>query len=298
MNKLPLIIFVSLLPLFARAEIRFTASTAAEDVPVNECVHLTITAQWLQNGDQFLVLKPSMPAMSGLKVADYICFNETVRCASQTVHRVVHQFKLAVTNQVGQHTETGPIYVEYRSFHSPDTQHSQLAGISYTILPARSSALTGTIIAVGSLGILGMCIVAVGVSRSSRRKNSSIPQLPAIENNFLSRLQTVKQYQLDGDIPAAFHEMESLLRRYFRDKYQIGAIEEWHAPESGPAGPDERTLAVARDVLALSHRVRYADYLPSAHEQHRFVSFLKTLLQRNQPRSFAPEEELYLKSGE
>jgi hypothetical protein len=277
------------------AEVTLNVSSANSNVPVNGYAHLTVTAQWPQGEKTYIVFKPDMPQLSGLKVVDHVCYHESVRNPSQGIQRIVHHFKLLVTNTPGTQAETGSIFVEYRNFKENNKQQRQLAGLMFKVESSRNPVLKGTLIAMGSATLLGACALLFGIRRSSRKGGSPVPGGATLEDHFLKELKAVRRSLIDGDITQYFHDVESLMRHYFRAKYQIGSIEDWEAPASGPAGPDERTTGVARELLKLSHSVRYAGYIPSTHEKNRIHSFLKTLLIKNQPRPPKPEEELYLK---
>jgi hypothetical protein len=115
----------------------------------------------------------------------------------------------------------------------------------------------------------------------------------SLEDRYMDKLDALKRCRLEGELTRYFSGMEALLREYFRDKYRIGSIEEWRPQTSTAAGPDERTAAVARELLGVSHQVRYAGHTPNEREQTRMFDFLRTMFNRNQPRRPAPEEEQY-----
>lgn len=289
------ILFIILTVSLSAADVTLNVSSANSNVPVNGYAHLTVTAQWPQGETTYIVFKPDMPQLSGLKVADHVCYHESVMNRSQGIQRIVHHFKLLVTNTPGTQAETGSIFVEYRNYTDNNKQQRQLAGLSFNVAPARNPVLKGTLIAVGSATLLGACGLLFCARRSSRRAVSPLSDGTTLEDHYLEELQAARRSLIDGDITQYFHDVETLMRRYFRAKYQIGSIEDWETPASGPAGPDERTTGVARELLKLSHSVRYAGYIPSTHEKNRIHSYLKTLLIKNQPRPPKPEEELYLK---
>jgi hypothetical protein len=289
------ILFALLTVSLSATEVTLNVSSANSNVPVNGYAHITVTAQWPQGEKTYIVFKPDMPQLSGLKIADHVCFHESVRNTSQGLQRIVHHFKLLVTNMPGTRAETGSIFVEYRNFKENNKQQRQLAGLMFNVESARNPILKGALIAMGSATLLGACALLFGIRRSTRRDGALVSGGATLEDHYLEELQTARRGLIDGDITQYFHDVESLMRHYFRAKYQIGSIEDWETPASGPAGPDERTTSVARELLQLSHSVRYAGYIPSTHEQKRIHSFLKTLLIKNQPRPPKPEEELYLK---
>jgi hypothetical protein len=289
------ILFAFLTVSLSAAEVTLNVSSASKNVPVNGQAHLTVTAQWPQGEKTYIVFKPDMPQLSGLKIADHVCYHESVRNTSQGIQRIVHHFKLLVTNAPGTRAETGSIFIEYRSFKEGNKQQRQLAGLSFNVTPAKHPVLKGALIAMGSATLLGACALLLGIRRYGRKGGMPATGSATLEDHFLEELHSARRGLIDGDITQYFHDVETLMRRYFRTKYQIGSIEDWEIPEAGPAGPDERTTSVARELLKLSHSVRYAGYVPSTHEKNRMYSFLKTLLIKNQPRPPKPEEELYLK---
>jgi len=294
--KFILNIFLAVLPVsvFA-AEVTMNISSANSNVLAKGYAELTITAQWPAGDTTYIVYKPDMPHLSGLKIADHVCYHESVKNDSQGFQRIIHHFKLLVTNPPGSQADTGSIFVEYKNFNNPEKKQQQIAGMSFTIMPGSNPVLKGTLIAAGSMTLLGVCAFLFGSRRSNRRTGNRASNGVTLEDHFLDQLQLERRSLINGDITHYFNTVENLIRQYFRTKYQIGSIEDWQVPESGPAGPDERTTSIARELLQLSHRVRYAGYIPSTHEQNRIFSFLKTLLIRNQPRPPKPEEELYLK---
>jgi len=161
------------------------------------------------------------------------------------------------------------------------------------VRPPRTK-LAGVALAAGAAAGLGACVLAVSAYTFRRRSRSAAETAPCIECRFLAQLEESKRARLDGDLPRYFLTLEQLLRAYLRAKYCIGSLEDWHAPANGPAGLDERTMAVARELAHMAQRVRYAGYAPSAHEQRRMHEFLHSLFIRNQPRRQTPDEHLYL----
>jgi len=281
----------------ALAEIRFSATARQGDISVaavraQGVYDLTILDEWPQSDGTYVVYTPTMPRLSGMIVQDHIPFGESVSTPSQLLQRIVHHFKLLVTNSPGVAADTGPIFIEYRQADRPEHQRRQLAGIAFDVLPARRGRWVAAVAGAGALAMMAAAGGRLFLARRRRRAHSAAAHAAAcLEDEFLTRLDAARHWRLEGDVIRYFAELEAILRDYLRAKYHIGNIEESNG--NGALGVDERTRAVARDVVALARNVRYGGHLPSSYEQSRMHDFVKALIVRNQPRRPAPDEEHY-----
>ncbi len=283
----------------ALAEIEFSAVAHRAGQPVNALppqatFDLTVTAEWPQSDIMYVVYTPSMPQLAGLVIEDHLSFGETTTMLSQLVQRTVHHFRLLVTNSVGTTVETGPIQVEYRPSNREEKQRRQLAGITLTVAPP-ARALHAPLM-LGGAAIAAVALFAFGGVCMVRRRRRA-PVLPVehcLEDAYTARLMGLKQLRMQGDTARYFGELETVLRDYVRDKYQIGSLETYLPPRNGATGLDARSVSVARDLLALAHTVRYGGQAPSDYDQTRMLDFVHTLIDRNRPRQHTSEELDYL----
>jgi hypothetical protein len=285
----------------AQAEIRFSVAARQGDVPVtavrSQCIYdLTIVAEWPQSDVTYVVYTPTMPQLSGMVIKDHIPFGESASSPSQMLQRVVHHFKLLVTNSPGVVADTGPIFVEYRQSDREERDHRQLANIAFEVLPAQCNRWIVSSVGVGALGLTTAAGWLFLARRRRQRWSAALCTTVCVEDEFLKRLDATRHLRLEGDMVRYFAALEEILRDYVRVKYHIGNIEESNS--NGALGLDERTRAVARDIVALARNVRYGGHVPSAYEQTRFHDFVRTLISRNQPRPFVPDEEHYSPTGE
>ena len=282
----------------ARSDLSFTVmiggkTASAIDVRQGARVEMTVAVEWPQTTMTYMVYTPTMRDLEGARICDHVSFGETLTTISQTLQRIVHHFTIAVTTAVGATAETGPIEVQYRGSNDTEPVTRRLAGITFNLLPASRWPVAGTVGGGFVAVIAGIAAWLAGIRH--RRRTAQHPAVSATsEDGYLVRLDGLKHLRLEGDLERYFAGMEALLREYFKEKYRVASIETWQAPSTGPAGPDERTAAVARELLDLSRKVRYAGYIPAAHEQSRISEFLRTLFSRNQPRRPAAEDEHYL----
>ncbi len=283
----------------ALAEIEFSvvahhAGQPVSALPPQASFDLTVTAEWPQSDTMYVVYTPSMPLLAGLVIADHLSFGETTTILSQMVLRTVHHFKLLVTNSVGTTVETGPIQVEYRPCNREEKQRRQLAGITLTVAPP--ARLLQSPLLLGGVALVAVAGCALGgVAMARRRRRASVePVEHCLEDACAARLAGLKQVRLQGDTARYFGELETILREYVREKYQIGSLETYPPPDNGATGLDARSVSIARDLLALAHTVRYGGQTPSDYDQTRMLDFVHTLLDRNRPRRHTPEEIDYL----
>jgi len=298
MMKMLVIVSVLAAPMTALSEVHFAVTvsgrnTHATDVRVNKSIDMTVVAEWPQETHTYVIYAPSMPELRGMQIANHYTFGETLSTASQTLQRIVHHFLMAITNPAGGKAETGPIRIDYRRDDQQDKTSHELAGITVNVLPAARWPLAGTI--AGACTMLSLAAGAVMLKLRRCRLLATVgPIGPSAEDGYLAKLDSLRQLRLAGELDTFFSGMEALLRDYLKEKYVIGNIETWCANETGPAGPDEVTVAVARELLGLAHQVRYGNYRPGPQEQQRMFDFVKSLLTKNQPRRPAPEVEHYL----
>lgn len=278
---------------FASASINFRVdSLCGENVPGNKQIEMTVTAEWPQGRKTYVIYKPTMPGVSGLSLSEHISFGETLTLGSQTIQRVIHLYKFSITNKPGEIAETGNIFVDYRDASKEDVQHKQLSGISFKVIPPENNFLISGIIGALSAAVIGAAIIFV------TRRKKKVPEKfsgPVIETGFLKKLNNIKRIRMDGNIPLYFQELENLLRDYFREKYNIGSLEDWNTSSNSSAGPDKKTMAVIIELLKLSRDVRYAGMIPNSHDQDRIFDFLKKTFTKSLPKQPLKEDELYLK---
>ncbi len=273
------------------ADINFRLdSSCGESVPGNSQIEMMVIAEWLQGEETYVVFKPTFPDISGLSISENISFGETITLNSQIVQRIIYLYKFSITNAPGEMAETGNIFVDYRNAANEEIQHKQLSGISFKITSPEHNFFV--IIVFGIIGILALIVILV-----FRRKKKVIKENlePVIETDFLEKLNSIKCLRLEGNIPLYFQELETLIRDYFRKKYNIGSLEDWKPTSNSSVGPDKKTLLIIIDLLKLSRNVRYAGTIPNSHDQERIFEFLKKIFIKNLPKQFLKEDELYLK---
>ena len=290
------LIFIFLTLIFAEfvsGNVSFDVACTDETVPINGTAEITITAEWPQGSNTYVIYTPLMPQLLGLKIIDHITFGQATTINSQIVQRVVHLFKFSITNNAG--TETGPIFIDYRLSGSDEKQHHKLPGIKFTTIRLRRDLLKTLIFASVLLLLIPIIstIIIIKLSRKNSKKN--VLNNSSIEDTIIEELDKIKRYKIEGDVKRYFRKLDALIKKYFRMKYQIGSLLDVNLESNGKVGPDKHTLLSACELLKLSHNVCYADYQPSNQEQDRIYNFLKKILLNNRPHKPQSEEELYLK---
>ena len=101
---------------------------------------MTVTAEWPQGEDTYVIFKPTMPGVSGLSVSEPISFGETLTLNSQIIQRVIYLYKFSVTNNPNETAETGNIFVDYRNASGEEIQHKQISGISFDVSKPKSNS--------------------------------------------------------------------------------------------------------------------------------------------------------------
>ena len=290
------LIFIFLTLIFAEfvsGNVSFDVACTDETVPINGTAEITITAEWPQGSNTYVIYTPLMPQLLGLKIIDHITFGQATTINSQIVQRVVHLFKFSITNNAG--TETGPIFIDYRLSGSNEKLHHKLPGIKFTTVRFQHNILKILILS-GVLILLIPIISTIIIIQLSRKKTKkSVLNNSSIEDAIIEELEKVKRYKIEGNIKRYFHKLDELIKKYFRIKYQIGSLLDVNPESNGKAGPDKHTLLSACELLKLSHNVCYADYQPSNPEQDRIYNFLKKILLNNRPHKPQSEEELFLR---
>ena len=277
----------------ANADISFKLeSSCGENVPRNLPVEMMVTAEWPQGEETYVIFKPTLPGISGLSISEEISFGETLTLNSQVIQRVIHLYKFSITNAPGEIAESGNVFVDYRNAASEEIQHKQLSGFSFKVASPEHNSLVIVSFSILSAIVIGALIIFV-IKRKKKVTKENL--LPVIETEFLEKLNSIKRLRSEGNIPLYFQELETLLRNYFRKKYNIGSLEDWNPGSNSSAGPDKRTLSVIIDLLRLSRDVRYAGTIPNAHDQERIFNFLKKIFTKNLPRQSLKDNELYLK---
>jgi len=295
MKKLSIILLILILSGSVNGSVSFSIDYTDETVHANGTTELTLSAEWPQGSNSYIIYTPVMPQLLGLKIIDHITFGQSLTVNSQVVQRAVHLFKFAVTNSAGMGTETGPIFIDYRLSGSKEKLHRQLSGVKYKVTRFRSNFLK-ILIPVAIILLLFPIILTIIIIKVLRRKKDVVISANlSIEDAIIKKLENVKRYRLEGDIKKYFHELSELIKKYFRKKYQIGSILDFNPKLIEKAGPDKHTLFTACELLRLSHDVCYAGHQPSSHEQERIYNFLKKMLMRNRPHKSKLEDELYLK---
>jgi len=299
MVRIAAIVSVLMMACGVRAELEFRVCRGCGTAEVSEVeeagtLELTVCAEWPQEGVTYVVYTPVMPEMRGMTITDHVPFGETLSNVSQTIQRIVHQFRLLVTNEAGTRVETGPIVVHYRRGDREEREERELAGVTLAVVRKARRRAQG--VALGTIGavIAGVSVLGVSTYWMRRRRSAVAAAEPSIESRYMAELEASKRIRIEGDMPRYFLTLEELLRGYLREKYCIGNIEEWQGGGNGRAGLDERSMWVAKELVGLAQQVRYAGYMPSAHEQRRMYEFVESLLERNQPRRSEPEETMYL----
>lgn len=300
MHQACAVVLVMVLAGGVRADVTFRVTSGCGTVDVREVEEngtfdLTVCAEWPQEGATYVVYTPTMPQLSGMKIADHVPFGETLGGVSQTLQRIVHQFRLLVTNAAGTRVETGPIVLQYRRGDQEERQARELAGLTLNVVKRTHRGLRGVVI--GAVGVMVAGVGVLGLSAYWLRRRRGVATAaaePCIECKYMAELEASKRLRIEGELAKYFLTLEQLLRDYLRAKYCIGNIEEWHGGGNGRCGLDERSMGVAKELVGLAQQVRYAGYVPSTHEQRRMYEFIEELLQRNQPRRQAPEEMMYL----
>lgn len=298
MELLAVLLFGAL-ALNVRAEVVFRVYGGCGTVEVNEVEEggtfdLTVSAEWPQ-GMTYVIYTPELPQLEGMWVTDHVPFGETLAGVSQAVQRIVHQFKLVVTNVAGVKVGTGPIVVTYRRGDREERERRELSGLEVRVVERRR-VWKGGILG----GALGAVVVGAGLAGlyayKGRCKGGKVAcEEENVEQKYLRRLEESGRLRMEGELGEYFTAMERVLRDYLREKYCIGNVEECGKDAAVRAGLDERSIVIVKELVGLAQRVRYAGYVPSAHEQRRMHEFIKDLLERNCPRRKEPEEETLLK---
>jgi hypothetical protein len=295
MKNLSIIFLTLILSGIVNGNVSFSIDYTDETVHANGTTELTLSAEWPQGSNSYIIYTPVMPQLLGLKIIDHITFGQSLTVNSQVVQRAVHLFKFAVTNSAGTEAETGPIFIEYRLSGSKEKLHRQLSGVKYKVTRFRSNFLKVLIPVIIILLLLPVILTIVIIKVSRKKMKVVVSDNLSIEDAIIKKLENVKRYKLEGDVKKYFHELSELIKKYFRKKYQIGSILDFTPKSIGKVGPDKHTLFTACELLRLSHDVCYADYQPSDHEQERIYKFLKKMLTKNRPHKSNVEDELYLK---
>jgi len=275
--------------------VSFNVDYTKKTIPANGTVELTLSAEWPQGSNSYIIYTPVMPQLLGLKIIDHITFGQSLTVNSQVVQRAVHLFKFAITNKVGMETETGPIFIDYRLSGSKEKLHRQLSGVKYKVTRFGKNFLKVLIPLVVILLLFPIILTIIIIKLSRKRKRVVISDNLSIEDSIMEKMECVKRYRLEGDIKKYFHELSELIKKYFRKKYQIGSILDFNPKPTRKTGPDKHTLLTACELLRLSHDVCYAGYQPSSHEQERIYNFLKRMLTKSRPHESKLEDDLYLK---
>ena len=297
MKNLSIIFLTLILSGFVNGNISFSVDRTGETVPKNGIAEITIAAEWLQGSNSYIIYPPVMTQLIGLKITDYITFGQSLTVNSQIVQRVIHLFKFSVTNNVGMMAETGPIFIDYRLSGSKEKIHRQLSGISFKVVRFSRSFLMMLIPLILVLLLIPIVSTIIIIKASRKKKNLLILDKSSVEDSIMKELEQVKKYKIDGDTKRYFRELDDLIKKYFRKKYQIGSILDLDSKSIGKSGPDKHTLFSACELLRLSHNVCYAGYQPSNQEQDRIYNFLKRTLVKNRPHKAGLDEEMYLKDG-
>lgn len=293
MRNLIFIFFTLIFAEFVSGNVSFNVACSDETVPINSIAEITISAEWPQGSNTYMIYTPIMPQLLGLKIIDHITFGQATTINSQIVQRVVHLFKFSITNNAG--TETGPIFIDYRASGSDEKQHHKLSGIKFTTVRLGGGLLKTLIFASVLLLLISIISTIIIIKLSQRKSKKIVLNNSSIEDTIIEELEEIKRYKIDGDVKQYFHKLDALIKKYFRTKYQIGSLLDVNFESNGKTGPDKHTLSTACGLLELSHNVCYADYQPSNQEQDRIYNFLKKILLNNRPHKPQSEEELYLK---
>ena len=297
MKNLSIIFITLILSAVVDGNVSFNVDCTDATVQSKGTAEITLSAEWLQGSNSYIIYTPVMPQLLGMKIIDHITFGQSLTVNSQVVQRTVHLFKFAVTNDAGTEAETGPIFIDYRLSGSEEKMHHQLSGVKFKVTgfgDKYSKLLIPGLIVL----LLIPIILTIIIIKLSRRKKvaANISGSPSIEDSIIEELENIKLYKLEGDTKRYFHELSELVKKYFRKKYQIGSILDFNPKELGKAGPDKHTLSTACELLKLSHDVCYAGYQSSNHEQDRIYNFIKKMLMKNRPHKTNASERLYLKN--
>jgi len=297
MKQFPIIFLILILAGFVNGNISFSVDRTGETVPKNGIAEITIATEWLQGSNSYIIYPPEMPQLLGLKITDYVTFGQSLTVNTQIIQRVIHLFKFSVTNNVGMIAETGPIFINYRLSGSKEKMHRQLSGIRFKVVRFSRNFLMILIPSILLLLLIPIVSTIIIIIASRKKKKILILDNSSVEDSIMKELEQVKKYKIEGDIKRYFHELDELIKKYFRKKYQIGSILDLDSKSIGKSGPDKHTLFSACELLRLSHNVCYAGYQPSSQEQDRIYNFLKKSLLKNRPHKGRVEEEMYLKDG-
>jgi len=295
MKNLSIILLFLTFSGFVYGNVSFNVDYTKKTIPANGTVELTLSAEWPQGSNSYIIYTPVMPQSLGLKMIDHITFGQSLTVNSQIVQRVIHLFKFAVTNTPGAPTETGPIFIDYRLSGSKERHHRQLSGVSFKVVRINGSFLKILVPVLGLLIFFSIILTFIIIKVSRKKKEMVVSNDFSIEDTIIEKLERIKKYKIEGNVKKYFHELDELIKEYFRKKYQIGSILDLDPETLGKSGPNKHILFTACELLKLSHNVCYAGYHPSNQEQDRIYKFLRKLLMSNRPHKSNIEDELYLK---
>ena len=270
-------------------DVSFNVEQGSEIIPARGIAEVTIRAEWPQGTNAYVIYPPLMPQISGLEMIDHVTFGQSLTVDSQVIQRVVHYYKFSVTN--AGLCETGPIFIDYKLSSGGEISHKKLSGVNFKI--KRIGKMQYMIYV--AIILFVPLISTILILRLTRRKIKQQKSL-SIEDKFLEDLERIKRYRIDGETKKYFNEISGLIKNYFRKKYQIASLPDYHPNGNGKNGSDKFTVGAAKELLELSHNVCYAGYQPSNIEEERIFNFIKKLLERNRPHKTSAEEDMYLKS--
>ena len=297
-NILGISVWVSLLNPVAAVTPQFKTALQQDTVKVGKDLELTITATWEGQPIQCLMGEvvielpagverlDSQPASCELVFKDgkpqstfiYRCHLRPIKDGEYSIEKVEVKFRL--TESQKEEWETWK--------PSKPLQFTATAPLT-----PKGTGLAALIVA-GFLAC-GVCIYVVASIRYRRatRRESEID----LEAPFMEILADLRSLRIKGDYKAYFGRLESLVRDYLHQKYNIDSSSKDEVMNAVSDGIDPQTAKRLDDVLKLAEDVRFGGAPPLPTDMDRTHSLVNEIFQKNRPASgvIDPEDEIALR---
>ncbi|KPJ49416.1 MAG: hypothetical protein AMJ41_03030 [candidate division Zixibacteria bacterium DG_27] len=269
------------------ANIELGASVEREQFPQDETSTLTITLKWLGSQDAFEVDPLSPPRVDNLRIVSSSSSVETRMEAGEQI--TLRQYKFVLKGESEGVGTIGRVQANYRQTQTGESSFLETQPIQLEVTPpvARREFKFGLffliIITAGALGILGLTVYRLIVSKRERLPASAVEALaPTLEERLLQQVREVES-GLENLTSEEFHSRaRSIALDFLQEKYELAARSSTTADlvaEIEQKELPQKSQESLKKTLLACDEARFGSRESSQQEKKEVLSLLREVLE-------------------